>query len=804
MSRIKRKHGPGGGIQGVDSTKSRKERRKDTRSLKKKLKADRYLRLKGAKTPSISEPEPLVVEKIPVKKDNKEKKARKEAEKQRRRRLKEDNDLEEANIKQLSKKLGLNKRKSKNPIPKSFLDDGLDFLLNAVDSEKMNNMLLSDEENDSKLGYESHSDFDDADSEEVEDEDLSEIEEDEELNEEITREEEADEFEEEVSGDEDVGFNEDESVDELVGISDYESGDEDVASDGEKEVNSDMEEDGNSYMEEENISDEVCEDHKDSNEETSPKLSKVWEDIYGRKRDADGNVLSTKSYVPPALRNSTDESIKMRLKKKMKGLLNRLAESNMHSICTDIESIFSSNSRRDTNTALSELLSDACISHVLTPERLIMEHVLLVSTLSANVGTEVGAHFLHHIVTKFDTLYINTDLSDTESKELDCCLLLIGYLYAFKVVDSSLIFELIQKLTKSFQPKDIELILQVLKAVGFNLRKDDPIQLKSVILEIQFASSSSQIQDSRTKFMIEVLMAIKNNNVKKIPNYDPELQPHLKKIMKNFLRPGTSTTPLSVRLEDLLKADQKGRWWIVGSAWAGNENNNNERLQPDPASKEKQFSSHILNLARKMRMNTHSRKMIFCSVMSAEDYLDAFEKLMKVKNIPNKEREVAFVLQDCCLQEKEFNPFYFQVMSKLSSTDRKYRMASQYCLWDKIKEIESLSSIQRKNLAEYSSSLILKFSLPLSVLKVVTFADVNKPTIAYLKTVLTKILMSNKEIVMKVLSSVTGHTKLKDFRESITIFMKHFMLKSKENPSLGDRIRLAEDVLRSKDLRTYF
>ncbi|CAB4055656.1 NOM1 [Lepeophtheirus salmonis] len=641
MSRIKRKHGPGGGIQGVDSTKSRKERRKDTRSLKKKLKADRYLRLKGAKTPSILEPEPLVVEKIPVKKDNKEKKARKEAEKQRRRRLKEDNDLEEANIKQLSKKLGLNKRKSKNPIPKSFLDDGLDFLLNAVDSEKMNNMLLSDEENDSKLGYESHSDFDDADSEERRRRQMN--------------------FEEEVSGDEDVGFNEDESVDELVGISDYESGDEDVASDGEKEVNSDMEEDGNSDMEEENISDEVCEDHKDSNEETSPKLSKVWEDIYGRKRDADGNVLSTKSYVPPALQN---------------------------------ERSFKSTCREDTNTALSELLSDACISHVLTPERLIMEHVLLVSTLSANVGTEVGAHFLHHIVTKFDTLYINTDLSDTESKELDCCLLLIGYLYAFKVVDSSLIFELIQKLTKSFQPKDIELILQVLKAVGFNLRKDDPIQLKSVILEIQFASSSSQIQDSRTK-----------------------------KIMKNFLRPGTSTTPLSVRLEDLLKADQKGRWWIVGSAWAGNENNNNERLQPDPASKEKQFSSHILNLARKMRMNTHSRKMIFCSVMSAEDYLDAFEKLMKVKNIPNKEREVAFVLQDCCLQEKEFNPFYFQVMSKLSSTDRKYRMASQYCLWDKIKEIECLSSIQRKNLAEYSSSLILKFSLPLSVLKVVTFAD---------------------------------------------------------------------------------
>ena len=28
-------------------------------------------------------------------------------------------------------------------------------------------------------------------------------------------------------------------------------------------------------------------------------------------------------------------------------------------------------------------------------------------------------------------------------------------------------------------------------------------------------------------------------------------------------------TPLNVCLEDLTSADTRGRWWIVGSAWAG-------------------------------------------------------------------------------------------------------------------------------------------------------------------------------------------------------------------------------------------
>lgn len=42
-----------------------------------------------------------------------------------------------------------------------------------------------------------------------------------------------------------------------------------------------------------------------------------------------------------------------------------------------------------------------------------------------------------------------------------------------------------------------------------------------------------------------------------------------------------------------------------------------------------QYSAKILDLARKQRMNTDIRRNIFCVVMSSEDYLDAFEKLLR-------------------------------------------------------------------------------------------------------------------------------------------------------------------------------
>lgn len=42
-----------------------------------------------------------------------------------------------------------------------------------------------------------------------------------------------------------------------------------------------------------------------------------------------------------------------------------------------------------------------------------------------------------------------------------------------------------------------------------------------------------------------------------------------------------------------------------------------------------QFSAKVLELARKQRMNTEVRRNIFCVIMTSEDFLDAFEKLLR-------------------------------------------------------------------------------------------------------------------------------------------------------------------------------
>lgn len=75
--------------------------------------------------------------------------------------------------------------------------------------------------------------------------------------------------------------------------------------------------------------------------------------------------------------------------------------------------------------------------------------------------------------------------------------------------------------------------------VGFTLRKDNPSGLKDTVVEIQSAAQSlggGDQSSSHVRYMLEILMAIKNNNMRKIPNYDPERQEHLKKVARGILR----------------------------------------------------------------------------------------------------------------------------------------------------------------------------------------------------------------------------------------------------------------------------
>ncbi|KAM9166222.1 nucleolar MIF4G domain-containing protein 1 [Pangshura tecta] len=521
-------------------------------------------------------------------------------------------------------------------------------------------------------------------------------------------------------------------------------------------------------------------------------------------------------YVPPPVRR-VDETMDDkkreelgRLKKTVKGLINRLSEPNLASISGQLEELYMTNSRKDMNETLTEVLMNACVTAAVMPVRLMMEHVLLVSILHHTVGIEVGAHFLEAVVRKFDEFY----KSDAEGKECDNLFALIGHLYNFHVVHSLLIFDILKRLVSTFTEKDIELILLLLKNVGFSLRKDDALTLKDLISEAQNKANAvgKKFQDqSRIRFMLETMLALKNNDMRKIPGYDPEPVEKLRKLQRTLVHNSGSgrETQLRVSLESLLNADQVGRWWIVGSSWSGApmiDSTSRKTQHKLPVGK---MSSKMLELARKQRMNTDIRRNIFCVLMSSEDFLDAFEKLLKLGLKDQQEREIVHVLIDCCLQEKTYNPFYAYLANKFCEYDRRFQMTFQFSIWDKIRDLGNLSTTTFSNLVSLLAHLLKTKSLSLSVLKVVEFSELDKPKVHFLRQVLYILLIkTDLEELTSIFGRLTDNPKLGMLREGLKLFLSHFFLKNvqahksaEEASLLKERVELVSRTLQARESR---
>ncbi|KAH0520311.1 Nucleolar MIF4G domain-containing protein 1 [Microtus ochrogaster] len=643
----------------------------------------------------------------------------------RKRALLAANEEEDREIRKLERCLGLNKRKKKgngSSVPLSFARDGLDYILGALECGRGGGLYESsgEEEEEAKAETEQALESDLENSSEESEED-SDSEDQEDVN--SHREEEAEGRTLENKGSKRVRFAE--------AVEKSESSSED------------------------DTENEVWRHHR----------VRPWAVIPDGGRHC---VESDGKYIPPRLRGEETVDVHKkeeleRLKKHVKGLINRLSEPNMVSISGQLEELYMTHSRKHMNDTLTATLMDACVTASAMPSRLMMEHVLLVSILHHTVGIEVGACFLEAVVKKFDDVYKDGG----EGKELDNLFTMIAHLYNFHVVQSLLIFDILKKLFGTFTEKDIELILLMLKNVGFALRKDDALSLKELITEAQAKASGagSMFQDqNRVRFMLETMLALKNNDMRKIPGYDPQPVEKLRKLQRALVRNAGSgsETQLRISWDGILNAEQTGRWWIVGSAWSGTpmiDNSHQTLLLKPPAGT---MSSKILELARKQRMNTDVRRNIFCTIMTSEDFLDAFEKLLKLGLKDQQEREIVHILMDCCLQEKTYNPFYAFLASKFCCYERRFQ--------------------------------------------VVEFSELDKLRVHFLRKVLTELLMEiEEEDLGLIFSRVSDNPKLGMLQEGLKLFISHFLLKhtqtlqsAEEANLLRERAGLASKSLQGK------
>eukprot|EP01132_Coremiostelium_polycephalum_P008650 gene8650-10647_t len=599
---------------------------------------------------------------------------------------------------------------------------------------------------------------------------------------------------------------------------------------------------------------------------------KTGEIVKDNKGVADGGSSSTTGkYVPPHLRqqqqqSSTSKSTtatsasttinnkpltqdEITLKRKLNGLINKLSTSNFYSIYNEITQLFNSNPRNTLKQMITELiLTNSCDQYQLM-HHIIHVNTALISVLNSDLGTDIGGYFIEYLFKKYITEYnqvisISSTTTNTDNSG--------------DIIGSLLICDFAKSFIESFTDSDIQLLLLLIQNAGYQLRGEDPAALKDIITLVQkkhqsiksSTSSTEETEESTSStttennskvtkfsFMMETLNNLKNNKIKNSKLIDT-IQA-IKKVIRGLLRSkdlSISSSTLRISLKDLNSIETTGRWWLVGSSWAGNQggglidgsapSRRNVSSEEDQQVKKKQssgFSSELMKLATENKMSTDLQKTIFCILLSSEDYLDAFENIMELKLKDKQDREVIHVLMHCCLKEKKFNPFYFHLAYRLCNHQESFKYTLQYTIWDYLKDLTQLSKgpgglCRISNLSNLLARLIENHTFSLTILRVVDFNQLDPISIAFYRLLFTYLLTKPTEsqvenIFERIVTSLSSKKQQNNsshltLKKGILVFFIHGLLSTDDGDDdqdtnemelLRKRIKFVKIILKAQE-----
>ncbi|KXZ45420.1 hypothetical protein GPECTOR_55g326 [Gonium pectorale] len=454
------------------------------------------------------------------------------------------------------------------------------------------------------------------------------------------------------------------------------------------------------------------------------------------------------------------------VERRVTGLVNRLAESNLQPIAREVAELYGSHGRRLVSEAVAAQILGAAETGPRASEQFAAVAAAFVTAVAALAeAADLAAAFLAQLAERLEAARGAGDsLAQTN------LVTLLSYCYSAGLVGPGLLYGLLGALRERFEEPDVAAMVTLLNAVGLQLRNADPALMKDFVLGIHTRAaelgSSGQLS-RRAQLMLDLIIDIKNNKTSAAggaaaaaaaaPNVSlggtalkkgkgaaaaagatgaagggrrggslAVLQPSVAKWLQ-----GIGVDEICLRgltWKKLLQPGKKGMWWVPAAGEAldepllaavGGGGAAASTADPGAAAAAAAAASDanaastakLLALAAAQRMNTDVRRAVFVAIMGSEDCAEAHEKLLRLPLKGDQRREIMRVLVDCCLAEKAWNPYYALLALRLcggggggaagggggggggGSAGRAQRVTVQYCLWDKFKEIETMSPL---------------------------------------------------------------------------------------------------------------
>lgn len=479
-------------------------------------------------------------------------------------------------------------------------------------------------------------------------------------------------------------------------------------------------------------------------------------------------------YVPPSLRRAagTEDEVRVRLRKQINGLINRLTDANLLSIVQSVEELYQKNARGD----VTDIITDSVMAQICKPESLPDQFFVLTGGFAAAIyriiGSSFGGHLIRRVVLDFGQHYDQANQSADEisaiQKEASNLLTFISQLYVFGVASSKIVFDYMERLLTDLTEINVELLLRICRMSGRMLRRDDPQAVKyvSAILNQSVSKAGYSNISARTKFMIETITDLKNSKPKAGGMDSGVVSEHVQRMkkrlgeLKSQSRRLDGLAPMGVGLVDIEGADTRGKWWLVGASVPANLEKFKKEREDEKAREgdydltdEEDMDIVLPDYPKKARAQGFSgmaQVAIFTALMSANDAEHGYRQFLNLRLKRDDQLEITRVLVQCVGSEAEYNPYY-ALVARQACSNSKVKFALQDRLWrifrslgeslfgeqpedDETAEAERMKDERRlRNVAHFYASLIDDGALTIAILKPLELPEANKWTSVFMQ-----------------------------------------------------------------------
>ena len=539
---------------------------------------------------------------------------------------------------------------------------------------------------------------------------------------------------------------------------------------------------------------------------------------------------STAKYVPPSLRMKSEQQSDsmIKLQRQAQGHLNKLSESNLIPIMAEFEKLYQTQPRQEVSTVLVDHLMTTIGQTSVLQQTYVALHAAFASAIYKVIGTSFGAQLVAAVVSRLDENLAQTQMNTGKSS--NNLISFLCYLFVFGVTSSAITFDYTKLLLRDLKESSAELLLRIVRDCGPQLRQDNPLALKEAVRIMGDCVSrlgrEGQELSVRTKVLIETISDLKNNKMRSKSGLAKDAIEHvtrLKKVLGTLnSRTLKTSEPLGITRQDVLNSDKKGKWWLVGASWKGDDAVNGKPAPDQPVVENTPNDEMNLNaLARQFGMNTEVRRAIFVALMSANDYQDAFIRLKKLNLKRTQEQEISKVLLRCAGAEERYNPYYTLVVKRLCNTDKKMIMSFQFGLWNFFRRIGERGDLDNSdaddgkgaedevkleelvNFAKMYGTLIGDGSLPIGVLKTLDLNHLTDRGTNFAEVLMVTLLSnstsaSNPQHLESVLSKAA---EVPHLARGLNHFLKHNirtsdLVRPERQKTLSSNCKRAEQILK--------